>query len=150
MAFQYINNINSPGVFRYFDFVLQPASFQAPAITCSLRKQPPLIMPYCDVEQGLYFQEAVVEFWSNRNDMLRPSLSVVIHVPLHCNAQALLQIINSSVQKHKIIALVNSYRLNGVELSWNTINTIHHHFNFPLCQSGETTAAALKENGRQL
>jgi hypothetical protein len=55
-------------------------------------------------------------------------VAVEVYCPLHWTANYLLSVILESFERNQVISIINTYQLNGMDLPFNTINTIHRLF----------------------
>jgi hypothetical protein len=128
----FINNIDSPGFVRpLLCSILSPEnkknniSLWADYLSC-------FAMPWKSVKKhgGISFDMIcfLVEFWDEKKEAVGSVLSVEVYCPSHWTATYLLEIIVGSVEKNKVISIINTYQINGTDVPFNTINTIHHMF----------------------
>ena len=128
----FINNIDSPGFVRpLLSSIFSPAnskrniSLWADYLSC-------FAMPWKLVKKhdGINFDLIcfLVEFWEEQREAPGSVLSVEVYCPSHWTANHLLQLIVESFEKKNVISIINTYQINGTDVPFNTINTIHHMF----------------------
>ena len=128
----YLNNIDSPGVVRpLLSCIISPEDknknipLWADHLSC-------FAMPWKSVKKHgrISFDMTcfLVEFWDERRKTPGSVVAVEVYCPLHWTANFLLSIILESFERNQVISIINTYQLNGMDLPFNTINTIHRLF----------------------
>lgn len=120
----FLNNINSPGLFRFSSLLpnnVPPLSTDA--VTCCCQK--PIRFERIN---GMVLKPFFVEFWHELKAPFGPVAAVEVHAPSCWSSKFFLELFLKDLGKHGIISLVNTYYINGCEYPFNTINTLHHLF----------------------
>ena len=120
----FINNINSPGLFRFSSLLLKnDPPLSADAVTCCCMKPDRF-----ERINGMVLKPFIVEFWLELKAPFGSVAAVAVHAPSSWSSKFFLELFLKDLGKHVIISLLNTYYINGCEYPFNTINTLHHLF----------------------
>ncbi len=104
----FLNNINSPGLFRFSSLLpnnVPPLSTDA--VTCCCQK--PIRFERIN---GMVLKPFFVEFWHELKAPFGPVAAVEVHAPSCWSSKFLLELFLKDLGKHGIISLVNTYLLS--------------------------------------
>ena len=119
----FINNINSPGLFRLSSFYTSNSPLWTDAVTCCCKKQ-----NCSETVNGVELKPFLVEFWLEHEAQIGSVVAIEVYAPMCWSTRFFLDVLSKDLEKHRIISLVNTYFINGHEYPCNTINTMHYKF----------------------
>ena len=123
----YLNNINSPEKpLHPCFFTVRQSDFRVHAVSCRVMRPEQIVQNFCGCQMNI--RGVVVEFWSRKDEIMRPLLSMELYVPHSWTLQRVLDEIQESVDDFRVISLMNVFFFRGIKFPLNTMNSIHEKF----------------------
>ena len=123
----YLNNVNSPEKpLHPCFFTIRQSDFRIHAVSCHVMRPEQIIKNFRGSQINL--RGVIVEFWSCKDEIMKPLLTIDIYVPHSWTLRQFLDEIGESVDDLRVISLMYGFVFRGIKFPFNTMNSIHERF----------------------